>query len=76
EKGSNQDQEPIQPVEEASILSFPARIRGSLLGDDSLDVYKFTVAAPRNLHIAVQNDNKIGMTCVLHHESDIQQYVP
>ncbi|HEQ3528710.1 TPA: M4 family metallopeptidase [Bacillus cereus] len=75
EKGSNQDQEPNQTLEEASILTFPARIKGSLLGDDSLDVYKFTVAEPRNLHIAVQNENKIGMTWVLHHESDLQQYV-
>ncbi|WP_341272504.1 MULTISPECIES: pre-peptidase C-terminal domain-containing protein [Bacillus cereus group] len=49
-------------------------MKGSLVGDDSLDVYKFTVAAPRSLHIALQNENenKIGMTWVLHHESDLQ----
>jgi microbial collagenase len=33
------------------------------------------VAEPRNLHIAVQNENKIGMAWVLHHESNLQQYV-
>lgn len=44
------------------------------MDDDNTDVYQFDVTSPKEIDISVLNENQIGMTWVLHHESDMQNF--
>ncbi|MET4558956.1 microbial collagenase [Lysinibacillus parviboronicapiens] len=59
--------------EEAKIIPFNMPLKGSLIDDDT-DVYQFEVTSPEEIDISVVNENQIGMTWVLYHESDMQNY--
>lgn len=66
--------EPNNRPEEATILPFNIPLKGRLMDDDHTDVYEFNVTSPKELDISVLNENRIGMTWVLYHESDSQNY--
>ncbi|MCR6850426.1 S8 family serine peptidase [Bacillus sp. IBL03825] len=69
------EQEPNNQPKQANLLDFSTNIKGNLNGNDNVDVYSFNIDAPQNIDISVLNENEIGMTWVLHHESDLQNYV-
>ncbi|PGA48197.1 hypothetical protein COL84_29895 [Bacillus pseudomycoides] len=60
---------------QANILDVNATIKGNLNDNDNVDVYTFNVSSQRNIDISLLNENEIGMTWTLHHESDLQNYV-
>ncbi len=66
--------EPNNHPEEATIIPFNKPLKGSLIDDDNTDVYQFDVTSPKEIDISVVNENQIGMTWVLHHESDMQNF--
>ncbi|HAU35850.1 MAG TPA: collagenase, partial [Lysinibacillus sp.] len=66
--------EPNNRPEEATMLPFHTPLSGSLMEDDHTDVYEFNVTSPKEIDISVLNENQIGMTWVLYHESDSQNY--
>ncbi|PJO45474.1 PPC domain-containing protein, partial [Lysinibacillus xylanilyticus] len=68
------DSEPNNNPEEANIIPFNMPLKGSLMDDDHTDVYTFDVTSPEEMDISVVNENQIGMTWVLLHESDMQNY--
>ena len=61
--------------EETKIIPFNTHLKGSLMGDDDTNAYTFEVSSPEEIDISVLNENQIGMTWVLYHESDKQNYV-
>ncbi|GAB0169943.1 collagenase [Lysinibacillus sp. CTST325] len=68
------DIEPNNRPEEANVIPFNMPLKGSLFDDDHTDVYTFDVTSPKEIDISVVNENQIGMTWVLYHESDMQNY--
>ncbi|MFJ3390472.1 collagenase [Lysinibacillus sp. NPDC086135] len=66
---------PNNRPEEATTIPFNMPLKGSLMDDDHTDVYTFDVTSPKEIDIAVVNENQIGMTWVLCHESDMRNYV-
>jgi microbial collagenase len=60
--------------EEANKILFNKVMRGQLVGDDHTDIYTFDVTTPKELDISVMNEYQIGMTWVLHHESDMSNF--
>ncbi|GGE83607.1 collagenase ColA [Priestia taiwanensis] len=67
--------EPNNTKAKANVIPFNKAMRGSLLNQDHTDVYTFTLNAAKDLDISVINEQQIGMTWVLHHESDTHNYV-
>ncbi|WP_017149860.1 collagenase ColA [Bacillus bingmayongensis] len=61
--------------EEAKIIPFNTLVNGNLNTSNQTDVYMFEVKSPKEVDISVINEQQIGMTWVLHHESDMQNYV-
>jgi microbial collagenase len=72
--GSLTESEPNNRPEEANRIGLNTTIKGSLIGVDHTDVYTFNVASAKDIDISVLNEHGIGMTWVLHHESDMQNY--
>ncbi|WP_000294270.1 PKD domain-containing protein, partial [Bacillus cereus] len=72
--GSLTESEPNNRLEEANRIGLNSTIKGSLIGGDHTDVYTFNVASAKDIDISVLNEYGIGMTWVLHHESDMQNY--
>ncbi|PGS82767.1 collagenase [Bacillus thuringiensis] len=72
--GSLTESEPNNSPEEANRIGLNSTIKGSLIGGDHTDVYTFNVASTKDIDISVLNEYGIGMTWVLHHESDMQNY--
>ncbi|EMA6343894.1 collagenase ColA [Bacillus cytotoxicus] len=68
------ESEPNNRLEEANLITFNTLIKGSLVNEDRTDIYTFDVTSPKNIDISVVNEHSIGMTWVLHHESDMQNY--
>ncbi|MGE7879613.1 collagenase ColA [Peribacillus muralis] len=73
--GAQTEKEPNNSPEEANVIPFNTLVKGSLIDLDHTDIYSFDVTSPKEIDISVENDNHIGMTWVLCHESDIQTYV-
>ncbi|PED34417.1 collagenase, partial [Bacillus cereus] len=61
--------------EEEKVLQFNKLVKGNLIAPDQTDVYTFNVTVPKEVDISVVNEQNIGMTWVLYHESDMQNYV-
>ncbi|KEK23343.1 collagenase ColA [Bacillus gaemokensis] len=61
--------------EEGKKISFNTIVKGKLVVPNQTDIYTFEVTSPKELNISVINEQQIGMTWVLHHESDMQNYV-
>ncbi|KFN02275.1 PKD domain-containing protein [Bacillus clarus] len=68
------ESEPNNRPEEANRISLNTFIKGNLIDGDHTDVYTFNIASPKDIDISVMNENGIGMTWVLRHESDMQNY--
>ncbi|UPW83507.1 collagenase [Lysinibacillus sp. Ag94] len=73
--GQKTELEPNNRPEEANMIPFNKSLKGSLMDDDHTDVYTFDVTSPKEIDISVLNENQIGMTWVLCHESDMRNYV-
>ena len=50
-------------------------MKGTLHNSDRVDVFTFQIDSPENITISLLNEQNIGMTWVLHHESDLNNYV-
>ncbi|GMR68196.1 hypothetical protein BAC7755_48650 [Bacillus sp. MN7755] len=61
--------------EEEKVLLFNTLVKGNLVTPDQTDVYTFDVTDSKEVDISVVNEQNIGMTWVLYHESDMQNYV-
>ncbi|MRR95059.1 PKD domain-containing protein, partial [Bacillus anthracis] len=61
--------------EEEKVLLFNTLVKGNLVTPDQTDVYTFDVTDTKEVDISVVNEQNIGMTWVLYHESDMQNYV-
>ncbi|MGG0762939.1 collagenase ColA [Bacillus paramycoides] len=70
-----QDPQTGGSLEEEKILPFNTLVKGNLITPDQTDVYTFDVTVPKEVDISVINEQNIGMTWVLYHESDMQNYV-
>lgn len=70
-----QDPQTGGSLEEEKVLSFNTLVKGNLITPDQTDVYMFDVTVPKEVDVSVINEQNIGMTWVLYHESDMQNYV-
>ncbi|MBO1579958.1 collagenase ColA [Bacillus sp. XF8] len=70
-----QDMQTGAGSEEAKVIPFNTLVNGNLNTPNQTDVYMFEVKSPKEVDISVINKQQIGMTWVLHHESDMQNYV-
>ncbi|HFU7069764.1 collagenase ColA [Bacillus bombysepticus] len=70
-----QDPQTGGSLEEEKLLPFNTLVKGNLVTPDQTDVYTFDVTVPKEVDISVVNEQNIGMTWVLYHESDMQNYV-
>ena len=50
-------------------------MKGTLHNSDRVDVFTFQIDSMENISISLLNEQNIGMTWVLHHESDLNNYV-
>ena len=64
----------MDPLKKEKVLPFNKLVKGNLIAPDQTDVYTFDVTVPK-VDISVVNEQNIGMTWVLYHESDMQNYV-
>ncbi|GGE61577.1 S8 family peptidase [Priestia taiwanensis] len=69
------EQEPNNQPKEANTLEFNKMIKGTLNDGDNTDVYTFNVNSTQKINIFTLNEKQTGMTWVLHHESNLQDYV-
>lgn len=70
-----QDPQTGGSLEEEKVLPFNTLVKGNLITPDQTDVYTFDVTVPKEVDISVINEQNIGMTWVLYHESDMQNYI-
>ncbi|PGN34248.1 collagenase, partial [Bacillus cereus] len=70
-----QDPQTGGSLEEEKLLPFNTLVKGNLVTPDQTDVYTFNVTDSKEVDISVVNEQNIGMTWVLYHESDMQNYV-
>ncbi|MGE7887274.1 collagenase ColA [Bacillus cereus] len=70
-----QDPQTGGSLEEEKVLPFNTLVKGNLITPDQTDVYMFDVTVPKEVDVSVINEQNIGMTWVLYHESDMQNYV-
>ncbi|MDA1762046.1 collagenase ColA [Bacillus cereus] len=70
-----QDPQTGGSLEEEKVLQFNTLVKGNLITPDQTDVYTFNVTVPKEVDVSVINEQNIGMTWVLYHESDMQNYV-
>ncbi|PGU09200.1 collagenase [Bacillus cereus] len=70
-----QDPQTGGSLEEEKVLPFNTLVKGNLITPDQTDVYTFNVTVPKEVDVSVINEQNIGMTWVLYHESDMQNYV-
>ncbi len=69
------EQEPNNQLTEANVLEMNKPIKGILNDHDQVDVYTFNMSSPQNIELSASNEQNIGMTWVLYHKSDLQNYV-
>ncbi|HFK1527337.1 TPA: S8 family serine peptidase [Bacillus cereus] len=60
---------------QANKVNFHTPVKGTLHNSDRVDVFTFQIDSPENINISLLNEQNIGMTWVLHHESDLNNYV-
>ncbi|MCP1164899.1 MULTISPECIES: S8 family serine peptidase [Bacillus] len=69
------ENEPNNERRQANKVSFHTPMKGKLDNRDKVDVFTFQIDSPENINISLLNEQNIGMTWVLHHESDLNNYV-
>ncbi|MES1052541.1 collagenase [Bacillus thuringiensis] len=75
EEGMAVEKEPNNSFDTANPLSLNTLLRGSLSDQDQVDRFVIDVKEPKDLQITVTNEQNLGMNWVLHHESDLNNYV-
>ncbi|HFK1808049.1 TPA: S8 family serine peptidase [Bacillus cereus] len=69
------ENEPNNEPRQANKVNFHTPVKGTLHNSDRVDVFTFQIDSPENISISLLNEQNIGMTWVLHHESDLNNYV-
>ncbi|PGK80154.1 S8 family peptidase [Bacillus thuringiensis] len=69
------ENEPNNEPRQANEVNFHTPVKGTLHNSDRVDVFTFQIDSPENINISLLNEQNIGMTWVLHHESDLNNYV-
>ncbi|MDL2417571.1 S8 family serine peptidase [Bacillus tropicus] len=69
------ENEPNNEPRQANKVNFHTPVKGTLHNSDRVDVFTFQIDSPENINISLLNEQNIGMTWVLHHESDLNKYV-
>ncbi|MBJ8109354.1 S8 family serine peptidase [Bacillus cereus group sp. N6] len=69
------ENEPNNEPRQANKVNFHTPMKGTLHNRDKVDVFTFQIDSPENINISLLNEQNIGMTWVLHHESDLNNYV-
>ncbi|WP_425594310.1 S8 family peptidase [Bacillus cereus] len=69
------ENEPNNEPRQANKVNFHTPVKGMLHNSDRVDVFTFQIDSPENINISLLNEQNIGMTWVLHHESDLNNYV-
>lgn len=69
------ENEPNNERIQANKVNFHTPMKGTLHNSDRVDVFTFQIDSPENITISLLNEQNIGMTWVLHHESDLNNYV-
>ncbi|PFC38912.1 peptidase [Bacillus thuringiensis] len=69
------ENEPNNEPRQANKVNFHTPVKGTLHNSDRVDVFTFQIDSPENINISLINEQNIGMTWVLHHESDLNNYV-
>ncbi|ANE86891.1 MULTISPECIES: S8 family peptidase [Bacillus] len=69
------ENEPNNEPRQANKVNFHTPVKGTLHNSDRVDVFTFQIDSPENINISLLNEQNIGMTWVLHHESDLNNYV-
>ncbi|MGX5542185.1 S8 family peptidase [Bacillus cereus] len=69
------ENEPNNEPRQANKVNFHKPVKGMLHNSDRVDVFTFQIDSPENINISLLNEQNIGMTWVLHHESDLNNYV-
>ena len=69
------ENEPNNEPKQANKVNFHTSMKGTLHNSDNVDVFTFQIDSPENINISLLNEKNIGMTWVLQHESDLNNYV-
>ncbi|MCU4730514.1 S8 family serine peptidase [Bacillus cereus] len=69
------ENEPNNEPRQANKVNFHTPVKGTLHNSDRVDVFTFQIDSPENINISLLNEQNIGMTWVLHHELDLNNYV-
>ncbi|PEC85896.1 S8 family peptidase [Bacillus cereus] len=69
------ENEPNNEPRQANKINIHTPVKGTLHNSDNVDVFTFQIDSPENINISLLNEQNIGMTWVLHHESDLNNYV-
>ncbi|MGW5983064.1 S8 family peptidase [Bacillus mycoides] len=69
------ENEPNNEPRQANKINFHTPMKGTLHNRDNVDVFTFQIDSPETINISLLNEKNIGMTWVLHHESDVNNYV-
>ncbi|EJV60894.1 hypothetical protein IEO_03335 [Bacillus wiedmannii] len=69
------ENEPNNERRQANKVNFHTPMKGTLHNRDKVDVFTFQIDSPENINISLLNEQNIGMTWVLHLESDLNNYV-
>ncbi|HFJ9404549.1 TPA: S8 family serine peptidase [Bacillus paranthracis] len=69
------ENEPNNERIQANKVNFHTPVKGTLHNSDRVDVFTFQIDYMENIGISLLNEQNIGMTWVLHHESDLNNYV-
>ncbi|MED2935419.1 S8 family serine peptidase [Bacillus wiedmannii] len=69
------ENEPNNEHRQANKVNIHTPVKGTLHNSDKVDVFTFQIDSPENINISLLNEQNIGMTWVLHHESDLNNYV-
>ncbi|MEZ2326012.1 S8 family serine peptidase [Bacillus tropicus] len=69
------ENEPNNERIQANKVNFHTPMKGTLYNSDRVDVFTFQIDSPENITISILNEQNIGMTWVLHHELDLNNYV-
>ncbi|WP_088338977.1 S8 family peptidase, partial [Bacillus cereus] len=63
------ENEPNNEPRQANKVNFHTPVKGMLHNSDRVDVFTFQIDSPENINISLLNEQNIGMTWVLYHES-------
>ncbi|MEN1938203.1 collagenase ColA [Paenibacillus sp. 102] len=75
EEDTSVEKEPNDSFNTANPLSLNTLLRGSLSDQDQVDRFLIDVKDPKDLQITITNEQNLGLNWVLHHESDLNNYV-